>query len=238
MFRKLVSDLAYSPSTIEQLGAYAKLLRRRQLLRETALVFSIFSGLALAFTILAAPTNSGAKATDHVAQAVEYISRSLPQVNYITSLVVFVTLLMVSLLLYIQLRQLTLEVHEIRHEFNVGQIYEIASNKISHKSEFNKIMFTTRQSFGFWRRLNSRILHLRPVEIINEFLSNVLLRPTALLVGAVLSLTFTSLMYILAKYYGFKLAGSEWLVSLTVGWFAGLIFDWIHEGFKNHPDDL
>ena len=238
MFRKLVSDFAYSPSAIEQLGAYAGRLRREQIIRETALVFTIFAGIVLAFAIFAAPVSSGVVATDHAAQTIEHISRSLPQIGNVADLIIFAILLIMSLLLYLRSRQLALEIREIRHEFNIGQITENADNKFSRKSEFAKIMFAVRQNLGFGARLNPRIVHFGPIEIIGEFFANVLLRPVALLVGGVCALIFTAVMYIFVRYYGFALAGSEWLAAFAAGWFIGLVGDWLHEGFANHPDDL
>lgn len=238
MFRKLVNDFAYSPSTIEQLGTYATQLRREILIRETGLVFLGFSGIALAFTIFMSPEKSGAPIPDHVARLVENTIHELPRLSTGTIAIIFLVVLILSLLLYIRARQLSHELRAIRHAFNIGQIDGATSHVIARQSEFSKIMSAIRSDFNGTSRLTSQILHWRPIEIFLEILADAILRPVTLTTAAIVALIFTALMYILARYYGLTLADSEWLVGFGFGWIIGLIGDWLHEGFAKHPDDL
>ena len=231
-------NLSYSPSSIEQLGAYASTLRREQALRESGLIFFGFSLVALGFTVFAPVSASRTPITDHVAQFFENISRNLPHFSIVVNLFISGILLLLSLLLYLRSRLLARELREIRREFNIGSISDETRRKFSRKSEFTKIMRSVRGSFGFFAKLSSRILHFRPVEILAEFFANVLMRPIALIVGGVFALIFTAGFYLIAKYYGFTLAGSEWIVAFAAGWAFGNLGDWLSEGFAKHPDEI
>lgn len=57
MFRKLVSNLPFSPTLVEQIGFYAKRLRREELTRRTGLIFTIFALIVQGFTVFV-PTTS------------------------------------------------------------------------------------------------------------------------------------------------------------------------------------
>src|SRR5688572_1284811 len=51
MFRKLVSNLPFSPAMVGQLGFYARRLRREQLTRRLGLLFTVFAIVVQSFAV-------------------------------------------------------------------------------------------------------------------------------------------------------------------------------------------
>ena len=238
MFRKLVVNLTYSPSSIEQLGTYSSKLKREQVLRETGLIFLGFSAFAIGFAVFSASTNSGAPDTSKVEEFVSMFSRDLPNISIEISLIIFTTLLAISLLLYLRSHLLYKEIREIRRGFNSGAIETSTSEKKLSKLNFANIMNMVRKNLSVFWRIFSRFSHSKPVEIMFSFFANIIARPLSMLIGGLFAAIFTTVMFLFAKYYGFQLSGSEWIAGFILGWVFGNFGDWISEGFAKHPDDL
>jgi hypothetical protein len=67
VFRKLVSNLSFSPALVGQLGFYAKRLRKEETTRRLGLIFTALALIVQSFTMLQAPEPaSAADATDMV----------------------------------------------------------------------------------------------------------------------------------------------------------------------------
>ena len=67
MFRKLVSNLAFSPALVGQLGFYAKRLRKEESVRRLGLIFTAFALVVQFFAVFQAPEPAtAADATDMV----------------------------------------------------------------------------------------------------------------------------------------------------------------------------
>lgn len=67
MFRKLVSNLAFSPALVGQLGFYAKRLRKEESIRRVGLIFTVFALVVQSFAVFQAPEPAtAADATDMV----------------------------------------------------------------------------------------------------------------------------------------------------------------------------
>ncbi|MCL2037828.1 DUF11 domain-containing protein [Candidatus Saccharibacteria bacterium] len=66
MFKKLVSNLPFSPSLISQLGFYARRLKKEQAMRKLGLVFTVFALVIQSFAIFSPPDSANAKSTNDV----------------------------------------------------------------------------------------------------------------------------------------------------------------------------
>ena len=67
MFRKLVSNLAFSPALVGQLGFYAKRLRKEESVRRLGLIFTAFALVVQFFAVFQAlEPATAADATDMV----------------------------------------------------------------------------------------------------------------------------------------------------------------------------
>jgi len=68
MFRKLVSNLPFSPALVGQLGFYAKRLRKEQFTRRLGIFFTIFAVLVQSFTVFTPPEQVSASTGSSIIQ--------------------------------------------------------------------------------------------------------------------------------------------------------------------------
>jgi phosphate/sulfate permease len=52
-------------------------------------------------------------------------------------------------------------------------------------------------------------------------------RPNALLAGAVSAFAVSIVVYLVARYYGYPLSGTESIAAFVGGWILGIIFDFM-----------
>lgn len=74
-------------------------------------------------------------------------------------------------------------------------------------------------------RALSRVVHT--CEWLHHLLATVLLRPNAMLTGAITMLVVPLALYALASYVGYVQSGSEWILAFLVGWSAGNLYDFL-----------
>src|SRR3954471_16117242 len=66
MFRKIVSNLAFSPALVGQLGFYAKRLRKEEATRRIGLIFTALALVVQSFAILSPPESANAASGNNV----------------------------------------------------------------------------------------------------------------------------------------------------------------------------
>ena len=66
MFRKIVSNLAYSPALVGQLGFYAKRLRKEEATRRIGLIFTVLALVVQSFAVFSPPESANAANGDNV----------------------------------------------------------------------------------------------------------------------------------------------------------------------------
>lgn len=66
MFRKIVSNLAFSPALIGQLGFYARRLRKEETTRRTGLIFLALSLVVQSFAVFSPPESANAANADNI----------------------------------------------------------------------------------------------------------------------------------------------------------------------------
>jgi uncharacterized repeat protein (TIGR01451 family) len=66
MFRKLVSNLAFSPALVGQLGFYARRLRKEETTRRTGLIFIALALVVQSFAVFSPPESANASNADNV----------------------------------------------------------------------------------------------------------------------------------------------------------------------------
>lgn len=99
---------------------------------------------------------------------------------------------------------------------------------VRQKSEaFKHTMMQARSHMSVSQRIFSKVIHIRSIELISDALGRSLFRPTVIITGSLCALIFSSVMYLVAKHYGYELAGSEFLVAFVFGWLVGIILDYI-----------
>lgn len=101
------------------------------------------------------------------------------------------------------------------------------ATKAQKEAEYKKTLATVRKSMTPAERTFSKVIHNPVVEKTSEIAGASVARPAALLAGSLSSLILTAIVYTVSKFYGYKLSGSEWIVTFIIGWAIGLIIDWV-----------
>lgn len=99
-------------------------------------------------------------------------------------------------------------------------------NNISKKDTFKETMDQARSHMSPSGRLFSSLIHIKPVEIISGILAKTLFRPVAIISGGVAAIAIGFFTWMIAKYYGYQLSGSEIPAGFLVGWIFGLLYDY------------
>lgn len=83
-------------------------------------------------------------------------------------------------------------------------------------------------------RVFSRFLHSKPVEKTADALGSTVARPNAMLSGSIAAFLGVTILYFVAKYYGFQLSGSETILTFVGGWIIGLLYDYFSVMIRGH----
>lgn len=92
---------------------------------------------------------------------------------------------------------------------------------------FNETMQEVRSQMSPANRAFSKVIHQPAVERISEAVGNTVARPNAILSGSLFAFLFTAAFYLVARFNGYPLSGSETIASFIIGWCVGLIFDYV-----------
>lgn len=98
--------------------------------------------------------------------------------------------------------------------------------KTELNASFNRSMDHVRKDMSAPSRTFSKVIHTKPIEKTSEVLGATIARPNALLAGAASALFFSTVIYLIAKHYGYALSGFESIGAFILGWIVGLIFDY------------
>ena len=71
----------------------------------------------------------------------------------------------------------------------------------------------------------SKFIHNPVIENVSEITGKTVARPNSILFGSLGAFFVVLGVYLTARYMGFRLSGSEFIVVFVLGWFAGLVFD-------------
>jgi len=71
----------------------------------------------------------------------------------------------------------------------------------------------------------SKFIHNPVVENVSDITGKTIARPNSILFGSLGAFFVVLGVYLTARYIGFRLSGSEFIVVFVLGWFAGLVFD-------------
>lgn len=99
--------------------------------------------------------------------------------------------------------------------------------KKEKEQSFNETMREVRSQMSPTSRAFSKVIHQPAIEKTSEVLGNTIARPNALLSGALFAFLFTAAFYLIARFNGYPLSGSEAIASFIVGWCVGLILDYL-----------
>lgn len=93
---------------------------------------------------------------------------------------------------------------------------------VAYKATMRRI----RQEMSSPARAFSTFIHNASVEKASDTIGKSLARPNAILSGSTCALILVSLVYIIAKIFGYPLSGFETIGAFVLGWLLGLIYDY------------
>lgn len=98
--------------------------------------------------------------------------------------------------------------------------------KQERDKSFDNTMREVRSQMSGASRGFSNFIHNKTVEKISDAVGGTIARPNAILSGSVFAFLFTLVIYLIARYNGYPLSGTETIASFALGWVLGLIFDY------------
>ncbi len=93
-------------------------------------------------------------------------------------------------------------------------------------TSFKSQMTHVQNEMNASNKLISKFIHSRPVETTSDFIGSTFARPNALLSGSIAAFISITVLYFVAKYYGFRLSGFETIAAFVLGWVFGILYDY------------
>lgn len=108
---------------------------------------------------------------------------------------------------------------------------ERRKDRITSKSEraasYKKTMKQVESELSPIDRAFSKFIHNKAVERVSDAVGATVARPNAILVGSITAFVFTLAIFLVARYYGYPLSGTETIAAFGLGWLVGLLFDYL-----------
>ena len=101
------------------------------------------------------------------------------------------------------------------------------ASKRERDASFNATMAEVRAQMSAPSRMFSNVIHHPAVEKVSDVVGGTIARPNAIASGAVFSFIFTLAIYLIARFNGYPLSGTETIASFLLGCVLGLIFDYL-----------
>ena len=107
------------------------------------------------------------------------------------------------------------------------------SNKAEKEHSFNTTMHHVRNNLSKTERTFSKFVHKPAVEKASEIVGSTVARPSGIAGATIAAFIGLLLVYGIARFAGFELAGSEMPILLLIGFVAGLIIEWIYKSTRS-----
>lgn len=110
--------------------------------------------------------------------------------------------------------------------------------KISKKQKditYKKTLKTVQADLPLPSRAFSKLIHNRAVEKASDVVGATVARPNAILAGSAFAFVFTLTIFLVARYYGYPLSGTETIAGFVVGWATGILFDYLRLMVTGRP---
>lgn len=109
-----------------------------------------------------------------------------------------------------------------------GKKHQIAKSDIN--KSYTKTMSELQSHLSPLSKIFSKIIHVPLIDKISSLINNTILRPRPIIYGAIGAIS-SIIIYLIAKKYGYTLAGSETILLFIIGWAIGILIDYIRAGF-------
>lgn len=105
--------------------------------------------------------------------------------------------------------------------------------KVDLDANFERTMTSIRKDMTPASRTLSKIIHNPTVDKISNVVGSTVARPNLILAGALGTLVICTVIYMVAKFYGYRLSGSEAIVTFILGWMVGAIVEFARVGMSS-----
>lgn len=100
-------------------------------------------------------------------------------------------------------------------------------SKKDRSAAYDTIMDETRSHMSPASRTFSKFIHTPAVERSSEAVGATVARPNAILAGSASAFIVVLAVYLIARYYGYPLSGTEAIAAFAFGWILGTVFDFL-----------
>jgi len=100
------------------------------------------------------------------------------------------------------------------------------------QGSFKGQMKNVQTELGPSEKLISKLIHLKVVEKVSDATSATIARPNAMLSGSIAAFIAVTILYLVARHYGYSLSGFETITAFCAGWILGLVYDYVSTVFK------
>lgn len=108
-----------------------------------------------------------------------------------------------------------------------------APSKKKRQAAYDATLKEIRSEMKPGERLVSNIIHNKVVEPVSDFVGATVARPNAMLSGSIVAFISVTIVYFLAKNYGYQLSGFETIGAFIFGWVLGIIYDYVSTLFQH-----
>lgn len=105
------------------------------------------------------------------------------------------------------------------------------TTKSERAASYKKTMKQVQGELSPIDRAFSKFIHNKAVERVSDAVGATIARPNAILVGSITAFVFTLVIFLVARYYGYPLSGTETIAAFGLGWLVGLLFDYLRLEF-------
>ena len=105
--------------------------------------------------------------------------------------------------------------------------------KADKEASYQQTMKQIRSDMSAPSRTFSKVIHNPVVEKTSDAVGNTIARPNLIIAGALGTLILTSIIYVVARYYGYRLSGFEAIGTFILGWVIGAIIEYGRVAFAN-----
>lgn len=97
----------------------------------------------------------------------------------------------------------------------------------SFKSQMNELQ----REMTPGARIMSKVIHNAVVERVSDIAGSTVARPNAMLSGSIAAFIGITVLYFIARYYGYHLSGFETVFAFAIGWIVGILYDYFRTLF-------
>lgn len=101
------------------------------------------------------------------------------------------------------------------------------NSKVARKRAYDSIMNDVQTQMSPVERGFSKFIHVPAVEKASDVAGSTVARPNAILAGSLSAFILVLGVYLVARYYGYPLSGTETMVAFAAGWVLGVVFDFL-----------